>query len=162
MSTLFEITAEFNELYALATAEEVDEQVFNDTLEALTGELEVKGAGYVAVINQLDMEQKKAKELADQFKRKADIRANAIGRMKDALKIAMVQIGTDKIEAGDYTIKLQKNGGKQPLIITGDVPDSMCKVILEPDKDRIRAAIEEGQDVGYAYLAERGQHIVIK
>ena len=162
MSTLFEITAEFNELYALATAEEVDEQVFNDTLEALTGELEVKGAGYVAVINQLDMEQKKAKELADQFKLKADVRANSIKRMKDALKMAMVQIGTDKIEAGDYTIKLQKNGGKQPLIIDGDVPESMCKVILEPDKDRIRAAIEEGQDVGYAHLEERGQHVVIK
>lgn len=162
MSTLFEITAEFNELYALATAEEVDEQVFNDTLESLTGELEVKGAGYVAVINQLDMEQKKAKELADQFKLKADVRANSIKRMKDALKVAMVQIGTDKIEAGDYTIKLQKNGGKQPLIIDGDVPESMCKVILEPDKDRIRAAIEEGQDVGYAHLEERGQHVVIK
>ena len=89
MSTLFEITAEFNELYALATAEEVDEQVFNDTLESLTGELEVKGAGYVAVINQLDMEQKKAKELADQFKLKADVRANSIKRMKDALKVAI-------------------------------------------------------------------------
>lgn len=165
MSTLFEITAEFNELYALATAEEVDDQVFNDTLEALTGELEVKGSGYVAVINQLDMEQKKAKELADAFKRKADIRANAIGRMKDALKVAMIQIGTDKIEAGDYTIKLQKNGGKQPLVIDGDVPESMCKVILEPDKERIRAFLEsldENDACEWAHLEERGQHVVIK
>lgn len=165
MSTLFEITAEFNELYALATAEEVDDQVFNDTLEALTGELEVKGSGYVAVINQLDMEQKKAKELADQFKRKADIRGNAIGRMKDALKVAMVKIGTDKIEAGDYTIKLQKNGGKQPLIIDGDVPESMCRVILEPDKERIRGFLEsldENDACEWAHLEERGQHVVIK
>ncbi len=163
--TLFDIVGEFEELYAMASDEQMDEQVFNDTLEALTGELEVKGAGYVAVINQLDMEAKKAKELAEDFKRKADVRINAIGRMKDALKVAMNKIGTDKIEAGDYTIKLQKNGGKQPLIIDGDVPEAMCKVILEPDKERIRTFLENLDENGsceWAHLEERGKHIVIK
>lgn len=165
MSTLFEITAEFSDLYAMATADELDEQVFSDTLEALTGELEVKGAGYVSVINQLDMEAKKAKELAEAFKHKADVRVSAIGRMKDALKVAMTQIGTDKIEAGDFTIKLQKNGGKQPLVIDGDVPESMCRVILEPDKERIRGFLEsldENDACEWAHLEERGKHVVIK
>ena len=166
MSTLFNIAGEFEALYAMASDDEgLDEQTFNDTLEALTGELEVKGAGYVAVINQLDMEAKKAKEIAEEFKRKADVRISSIGRMKEALKYAMDRIGTDKIEAGDYTIKLQKNGGKQPLIIDGDVPESMCKVILEPDKDRIRTFLESLDENGsceWAHLEERGKHIVIK
>lgn len=161
--TLFDMTAEMEQLYAMATEEELfDEQIFQDTLEGLMGEIEVKGAGYVAVINQLDMEQKKAKELADQFRLKAEIRANSIKWMKTALKDCMERMNLKQIDAGDYTIKLQKNGGKQPLVISGDVPESMCKVILEPDKDKIRAAIEYGEDVGYAFLEERGQHVVIK
>ena len=161
--TLFDMTAEMEQLYTMATEEELyTEQIFQDTLEGLMGEIEVKGAGYVAVINQLDMEQKKAKELSDQFRLKAEIRANSIKRMKQALKDCMERMNLKEIDAGDYTIKLQKNGGKQPLVINGNVPESMCKVILEPDKDKIRAAIEKGQELPYAHLDERGQHVVIK
>lgn len=162
MGTLFQIAGEFEELYSLATQEQLDEDLFNGTLEALTGELEVKGAGYVAVINQLDMEAKKAKELSDAFKLKAETRVNAIGRMKDALKIAMDRIGTDKIDTGDFTIKLQKNGGKQPMIVDGEVPNDFLKVIYEPDKEKIRKVLEEGSKLDFAHLEERGKHIVIK
>lgn len=162
MGTLFQIAGEFEELYSLATQEQLDEELFNGTLEALTGELEVKGAGYVAVINQLDMEAKKAKELSDAFKLKAETRVNAIGRMKDALKIAMDRIGTDKIDTGDFTIKLQKNGGKQPMIVDGEVPNDFLKVIYEPDKEKIRKVLEEGSKLDFAHLEERGKHIVIK
>lgn len=162
MGTLFQIAGEFEELYSLATQEQLDEDLFNGTLEALTGELEVKGAGYVAVINQLDMEAKKAKELSDTFKLKAETRVNAIGRMKDALKIAMDRIGTDKIDTGDFTIKLQKNGGKQPMIVDGEVPNDFLKVIYEPDKEKIRKVLEEGSKLDFAHLEERGKHIVIK
>lgn len=160
--TLFDIAGEFEQLYMLATQEQLDEQLFNDTLEALTGELEVKSAGYVAVINQLDMEAKKAKELSDAFKLKADARTNAIGRMKDALKVAMTKIGTDKIDTGDFTIKLQKNGGKQPMVVDGDVPNDYLKVIYERDNEKIRNALEDGEELPFAHLEERGKHVVIK
>ena len=53
MSTLFEITNEFQELYSMLTDPDADVECINDTLDALTGELEVKSAGYVAVIHQL-------------------------------------------------------------------------------------------------------------
>ena len=47
--TLFDMTAEMEQLYAMATEEELyTEQIFQDTIEALMGEIEVKGAGYVA------------------------------------------------------------------------------------------------------------------
>ena len=55
MGTLFDITEDFRSLYELATDPECDEQVFQDTLEGLMGELEVKSCGYTQVIKQLDM-----------------------------------------------------------------------------------------------------------
>lgn len=161
MSTLFEIVDEFHELYELATDPEVDPDVFADTLEALTGELEVKGKGYVSVIKQLEMEMTQANIVAEQFKAKAKVRENHIKQMKEALKTAMTSIGTDTVEAGDWTIKIKKNGGVQPLVITGDVPDNMMKVIVEPDNTKIREYLKENK-AEWAHLEERGTHVEIK
>lgn len=161
MGTLFDITEDFRSLYELATDPECDEQVFRDTLEGLMGELEVKSCGYTQVIKQLDMEAKQAKEVSQIFADKAKVRENHIKRMKEALKIAMETAGTDQIEAGAFTIKLQKNGGLQPLKITGDVPENMTKVIVEPDTDRIREYLKDNE-CEWAHLEERGKHIVIK
>lgn len=165
MGTLFEITNEFQALYEFATTAELgelDEQAYVDTLNGLIGELEIKSAGYVAVINQLDMEQKKAEELAKAFKEKADVRKNNIKRLKDALKWAMINTGQKEITAGDFTIKLQNNGGKAPLKITGAVPDNFKRIIYEDDTELIRKRLEEGEELDFAHLEERGKHIVIK
>ena len=162
MSTLFEITNEFQELYSMLTDPDADVECINDTLDALTGELEVKSAGYVAVIHQLEMEQQKAEELSKALKTKADIRKNNIKRMKDALKFTMLTTGKDKIEAGPYTIKLVSNGGKLPLQIIGDVPDNFKRIIYEDDTELIRKHLEDGELLDFAYLEERGKHIVIK
>lgn len=161
MGTLFDITEDFRSLYELATDPECDEQVFQDTLEGLMGELEIKSCGYVNVIKQLDMEAKQAKEVSQMFADKAKVRENHIKRMKEALKMAMETAGTDQIAAGAFTIKLQKNGGLQPLKITGEVPDNMTKVVVEPDTERIREYLKDNE-CEWAHLEERGKHIVIK
>ena len=161
MGTLFDITEDFRSLYELATDPECDEQVFQDTLDGLMGELEVKSCGYTQVIKQLDMEAKQAKEVSQLFADKAKVRENHIKRMKEALKMAMETAGVDEIAAGAFTIKLQKNGGLQPLKITGEVPDNMTKVIVEPDTDRIREFLKDNE-CEWAHLEERGKHIVIK
>ena len=161
-ATLFDIVGEFQQLYEMATSEEEQsEQVFLDTLDSLMGELETKSSGYVAVINQLEMEAKEADMWAKAFQAKKKSRENHIKRMKEALKSAMETIGVDRIDANPYTITLQKNGGLQPLVIDGDVPDSMMKIIYEPDNDKIREFLKDNS-CDYAHLEERGRHIVIK
>lgn len=162
MSTLFEIQDEFKTLYEMMTDPDADLQCINDTLEGLKGELEIKAAGYVSVINQLEMEQAKAEEISKAFKEKADIRKKSIKRMKDALKWAMIETKQDAIEAGNFTIKLQNNGGKLPLQIVGDVPDNFKRIIYEDDTELIRKHLESGEKLKFAYLEERGKHIVIK
>ena len=155
MGTLFELTTDMQALYALAT-EEDDEQAFLDTLEGLKGMIQDKAASYVDVIQQLDMEAAKADLMAKQFAQKRDIRKNNVKRMKEALMIAM--------DAGNYTIKIVKNGGVQPLRITGEVPDNMTKVTVEPDGAKIREFLKDQPEhvCEWAFLEERGRHITIK
>ena len=161
MGTLFEIVGDFQRLYDIA-ADGTDPQLLEDTLEALTLDLSDKTAGYVAVINQLDMEAAKADLLAKQFAEKRDARKNAVKRIKERLIVAMDALGEKEIPAGDFTIKIVGNGGKQPLKITGDVPEQFNKVIIEPDNDKIRDALAKGEKLDFAHLEERGRHITIK
>lgn len=162
MSTLFELTDEFQWLHEMAADPEVDPDVFSDTLEALTGELEVKGRGYVSVIKQLEMEAKQAKEISQQFADKQKVRENHIKQMKEALLFAMTKIGMDQIEAGEWTIKVQKNGGLQPMVIDGEVPENFKRITIDDDKEKIRKALENGEKLDFARLEERGKHICIK
>lgn len=160
MSSLYDIESDFLALYELATTEG-DEQAFLDTLEALKGELEVKAGGYVHVIKQLEMEADECDKVIDAFKAKKATRTNNVKRMKEALMQAMDIAGVDKLPAGEYTLKIARNGGLQPLVL-GDVPDNYMKVKLEPDTEKIRDALAEGQELGFARLEERGRHLCIK
>ena len=160
-NSIFDISGEMMELYNMATDPEVDPQVFADTLEALKGELEVKSTGYVQVIKQMDMEAKQAEEVSKMFADKAKVRKNNIKRMKEALQFVMEAHSMDSMPAGAFTIKLQKNGGVAPLEITGEVPQNMTKVIVEPDNDKIREYLKDNE-CDWAHLGERGKHIVIK
>lgn len=161
MSTLYNIIGEFELLYQLAT-EEDDEQAFLDTLESLKGDLEVKAGGYVSVINQLAMEAAECDKVMKAFREKKEKRENSIKRMKEALMTAMDVAGVDSLPAGDYTLKIAKNGGLQPLKIDGEVPDSFKKIIYEDDKDKIRQALNDGEELSFAHLEERGRHLNIK
>lgn len=172
--TLFSIVGEMQELYLMATdaiddAEDefersVAEKAFLDTLEGMQGELEKKTAGYVAVINRLDAEAKKAAEIEKRYGAMKKTRENSIKRMKETLMIAMDTLGKDKLPAGDVTIKIKPNGGQQALSITGDVPDNMTKITIEPDNAKIREFLKTCEDntCEWAHLEKRGRHIEIK
>ena len=163
MQTLLEMSGEFRELYEVASADD-DPKALIDTIESMMAAIEDKAEGYVAVCKRLDMEAKAAKEHAEYFKNKQRIYEDNIARMKRALLMAMDNMKVTEIPAGMFTIKAHKNGGKAPLVIDGDVPDNMTKVIVEPDNEKIRAYLEKQPDekCEWAHLMPRGRHIVFK
>lgn len=164
MNNLFNIVGEFNELYEMATSEEEQaEQVFIDTLESLKGELTQKAAGYIAVMNRLDMEMKKAEEIEKRYKAIKESRKNAIQRMKDACLWACDNLGVTEIDAGDVKIKVKNNGGQLPLIIDKpeSVPENLTKITIEPDNAKIREYLKDNE-CDFAHIGERGRHIEVK
>lgn len=158
--TLYDLQGEFLRLYQIITDE--DEQVFLDTLEGLQGELEIKASGYVHVMKQLEMEEDECDKVIEAFKAKKAVRSNARKRMKEALINAMDVAGLNELPAGEYTLKIAKNGGLQPLKIDGDIPDNFMKVQLVPDNDKIRKTLNDGEELPFAHLEERGRHLNIK
>lgn len=159
MSTLYDIQGDIEQLYVLAT-EDGDEQAFLDTLESLKGELSEKAAGYVQVMKQLEMEETECDKVIEAFKAKKQKRVNSRNRMSEALMSAMDTAGVCVLPAGEYELKIVKNGGLKPLEITGEVPDNFTKVVIEPDKAKIREALEF-VDLDFAHLGERGRRLKI-
>lgn len=160
--SLFSMTEEVRELYAMLDDEECDPEVVWDTLEGKFGEIEVKAKAYTVIYNRLDMEMKRAEEIEKRYHAIKQARENAIATLKNRLMFAMDNLNVDSLPAGDLTIKIKKNGGQQPLVIDGDVPDSLTKVTIEPDKTKIREYLKDNPDCEFAHLEERGRHIEIK
>lgn len=159
--TLYDIQGEYLRLYELATTME-DITAFSDTLEGLNGELEVKAKGYIEVMKQLEMEQNECEAVIEKFRAKKEARENAVKRMKAAIYDAMNIAGLKEIEAGDYKIKVVNNGGKEPLVIDGEVPESFYKLKYEVDKELIRKALDKGEVLDFAHLEPRGTHLDIR
>ena len=59
MASLFDISAEFQRFYEIATE---DEDAFADTLESLEFDLAEKSLDYIYVINKLEMEEHSAEK----------------------------------------------------------------------------------------------------
>ena len=114
MSALYELAGQYKELYAMMT-EEPDNEVINDTLEAVLGEIEVKGEGYLAVCDRLEMEITECEKQVKSWKYELEVRKNALKRLKDRLVNFLMMIGKDEMKAGNRIIKLRKNGGVAPL-----------------------------------------------
>lgn len=164
MSALFDLVGEYKELYAMLT-DDPENETIQDTLEAVTGELEVKGEGYVAIINKLDMEIDACKKQKEMWTQNLKVRENALERLKTRLTDAMIQLGKTEIKAGDNTIKLMSNSVAPVIIDDADaVPTEYKRVIVDEkiDKTKIGEALKRGETFNWCHLGEKGKHIRIK
>lgn len=159
-TSLFELTGKYRELYAML-ADDPDSEVVNDTLEAIIGEIAVKGEGYVGLLNQLAMEEDACEKQEALWKYRKEVKRNAQKRLKERLVQAMEAMGVKEIQAGATTIKLRNNGGQLPLIINGDVPPEYMKtkIIQEKDGEKIRKALDEGKKLDFAAYGQRGKSV---
>lgn len=160
--TLYELTSEYKELLAMMEDPDVDPEVLQDTMEAVGGEIEDKAENYARVIRELEADQAKFEKEAERCSKHANICKNNIKRMKENLKDSMIATGKLKFPTEHFKFSVVKNGGLQPLKITGDVPDDFKIMKPETDNNKIREALERGVSLDFAHLEERGTHVNIK
>lgn len=166
--TLYEITGELMELQNMIE-EGADPDVVNDTIESVEFDLEQKAEGYVMVIRNLEAQAKAIKDEEKRLREKRLAAENGIERLKKRLFDSMNATGKKKMNAGVFTLSVQKNGGALPVIIDADVenmPKEMLKMVIQPDTKRIAELLQDDQKSRYyskfAHFGERGESLRIR
>lgn len=169
-TTLTQLVGEWAQVTEMALDPEMDEQTILDTLEGISGEIEVKADGYGAVIRNLEMEKaaidgrkEYVKSILEQLNGMSKHIDSNISRMKEHLKAAMIATGKDEegIKTENFTFKIKKAGGKQKLEKTGEVPDNFKQYILTDDDDKIREYLKD-HECEWARLLPRTSYLDIK
>lgn len=165
MSSLYELSEQYQILQDMMYDGETDEQTVRDTMEAIWGEIEDKADGYAKIIfgmkDDIDTLEAEGRRLADRRKR---LEERSLW-LKQNLEANMREIGKTKFKTALFSFNIQKNGGLQPLVIDGVIEDIPGRFLIpQPSKtnnDAIRKLLEDKQ-VDWAHLEPRGESLRIR
>lgn len=164
MASLYEVTGNVLALQEMLENPMDDEDILKDTLEAVHGEYDSKMESYAKVIKNLESDVEALKNESKRLKDKQKTIENNIDRLKKAMFDSMKATGRDKVKGQLFTVAIQKNGGKLPVIVdvdTSELPDDLVKIVESPDLDAISKLLEAG-NCKYAHYGERGESLRIK
>lgn len=170
--TLFEISADMQALDELLA--ECDGQIDSPEVEAIlckwaddvTQNFEDKVDNYAALIKTMQARAEIRKAEADRLRARAKVDENTANSLRQRLQMVFENRGMKKIETARFQIGIAKNGGLQPMDVDETriayFPESCKKIIISPDKEAIRKALESGEEVPGCALRERGTSLRIR
>ena len=153
MASLYELTQDAALLQEMLENGEIDEQVFNDTLDGM--DIDTKIENICKVIRNLDANATAYKAEKDRLAAKEKAAKNGIERLKESVLNYMLTVNKKKVEAGVFTVS--SGVSKSVEIIYEDMLDEKF-FIPQPDKvdkTAITKAIKAGEEVSGARLVEK-------
>ena len=144
---------------------DLDAQTLADTLEGLTGELEVKATNVAMFVRNLESLADQIKQAEQQMaaRRKAiESRADAV---REYLLSNMLRTGITKIESPYFKISVKNNPASVVVDDNASIPAKYLRQAAPPppaaDKKEIKAALEFGETVPGCHL-QNTQRLEIK
>lgn len=152
------------DLHKLADMD-LDEQTVADTLEGLSGELEVKATNVAAFARNLEASADAIKEAEEKMAARRKAIERRADRLRAYLKENMERVGIVKIESPQFCLAIKKNPPAVHVEAPELVPAKFMKVPPPPppvlDKKAVADALKAGEDVPGCRL-EQGTRLEIK
>ena len=132
MATLYELTGQYQLLLALMEDPDVDPQIVEDSLEAVSGEIEAKADGYAKV--RLELLNEKAGLKAEIERLSARVRTidRNVDRMMESLKNGLIAADKPKFKTDLFSFSIAKNPPKVVIDCEADIPEAF--LIPQPAK----------------------------
>ena len=165
MNTLYDIAAEYRQTADKLADLDLDEQTIADTLEGMSGALELKAQNVVMFARNLEATATAIKEAetAMAARRKA-IENRAAGLRRYALS-AMQVAGVQSIECPYFKLSVRKNPPAVEVFDAAQIPAQFMRTPEPPppapDKKAITEAIKAGQEVPGARLVS-GERLEVR
>lgn len=163
--SLYELTEEWAAVMEMLYDDEIDERTVLDTLEAIEGEIEDKADKYAIILRIMagDIEAIR-KEETRLYARRVSLERRS-KELKDRLQANLEFVGKTKFKTALFSFSVVRNGGKQPIDITGNLDEIPGKYLIPqpsiPDKEAIRELLKE-KEVEWAQLMPYGRHLLIR
>lgn len=158
--TLYEMTEAARQLKALLEADEIDEQTFSDTIEAIGADDKIDA--YCQIIREYEAEITARKSEIERLRAANDRAEKAIDRMKSALDNFMSASGQTKVQTTLFSVSYRTS--KAVAITDGTkIPERFMtvKTTFTPNKTEIKKFISDGGTVDGAEIVE-SRNIQIK
>lgn len=163
MATLYELKEQYLMLKDFMLDDDADDQIIQDTMEGLEGEIADKLEAYKIIDTELEAEAMKI----DREINRLSMRKAKIIRNRDSLKERMVgmlmELPDQKMDTEHYSFKMVGCGGAAPLVFDDNkvIPDEYYKVVKEVDNMKIRECLKHGE-LDFVKFGERGKRLSIR
>lgn len=162
---LYQLTDKYKSLEALATSDDLPEDVVRDTLEALEGEWQEKAVAVAAFIKNLESAGVAIAQAAEAMDRRAERLYARATSLRAYLQFHLQAMNIKRIEDPMFTIRLADNN---PAVVVDDEKAIPEQYWIQPpapekrlDKVAIARAIKAGEEVPGAHT-DRGQSLRIE
>ena len=155
---LYELVTQHRQLQQLAEDGDVDPQALIDTLEGLTGEIELKAQSVAAVIRNLEAEAEAVTAAAKAMTARAKRVQERAEGIRTYLLTNMQATGITRISCPWFVISLRKNPPRVDVSDEASIPDKfrVWPEVPAPMLDRraLLEALKAGDDVPGAALGQ--------
>ena len=166
MSTsLFVLAQEYRDAAEKLSQLDLDDATISDTLEGLSGALEVKATNVAMFVRNIESLAEQIKAAEEDMKKRRTALENRAERIRHYVMTSMQSAGITKIECPYFKIAIQDN---PESVVVDDEKQIPRAYFIEPpppeprlDKTLVKKAIKDGFTVNVAHL-ERTKRLVIK
>lgn len=163
--TILELSSEYMALLSMLEDPDADEEIINDTLEAIDGELEVKADGYARVMRQMDADATAIKAEEERLYRRRKALEDRSAWLKRRLQMVMEQTGKTKFRTELFSFGIQKN----PASVVIDeqhlenIPEEyLIKQDPKIDRNKMKEDLKAGKDLEGICHLEQTQSLRIR
>jgi len=151
------------EQYIQIQDEDLPDDVLADTLEAMEGEIEIKGENLAKVIEKINYDIDTLKAHKANIDKRIKARVNKIESIKNYLRENMEATGIKKLQSPLFTINCVEGRNMVNIVNEDELDDDYVtvKVVTSPDKKKILEDLKQGVDVKGATLAKTKSSIRI-
>jgi hypothetical protein len=165
MTALYILAGEYRQAADRLADMDLDDQTIADTLESISGDLEVKATNVAMFARNLESLAQSIKEAEAQMAARRKAIETRASRIRDYLLQNMSLTGITKIDSPMFTIAIRNNPPSVDVFDRDQIPVEYMRQPEppppEPDKTRIKDAIKSGLTVPGARI-KIGQRLDIK
>ena len=163
--TILELSSEYMALLSMLEDPDADEEIINDTLEAIDGELEVKADGYARVMRQMDADALAIKAEEERLYRRRKALEDRSAWLKRRLQMVMEQTGKTKFRTELFSFGIQNN---PPSVVIDEqyienIPEEyLIRQDPKIDRNKMKEDLKAGKDLEGICHLEQTQSLRIR